>query len=135
MKNKKHFLGRYLIAVLLCIGSSSVHAEWSRVGYYANGDFYIDRDSITRNGDRREVWSVMDYRSPQMDTNGKIYRSSRSQLQLDCAHKTARIIHMAFFSGSMLRGNEISKMGSLKDWEPVPPDSPIRAILDAGCGR
>ena len=124
-----------LLALMLCIACGSAYAEWSRVGYYANGDFYIDRDTITRNGERREVWSVMDYRSPQMNNNGKIYRSTRSMLQLDCTHKMARIVHMAFFSGSMLRGNEIGKMGSLKEWESAPPDTPIRAILDAGCGR
>ncbi|MGB4346748.1 MAG: surface-adhesin E family protein [Burkholderiaceae bacterium] len=123
------------MGLLLLVLTASAHAEWSRVGYFANGNFYIDRATIASVNGHREVWSMMDYGSPQMDQNRKIYRSTRSMLQLDCPQKKARIIHMTFFSGSMLGGNEISKMGMLQDWSPVPPDTPIRGILDDVCRR
>lgn len=119
--------------LLLALASGSVHAEWSRVGNFNNGDFYIDHDTLSVKDGVREVWSLMDYRYTQMDSNKKIFRSSRAMLQLNCPEKKARIIHMSFFSGQMLRGNEISKMGMLKDWEPVPPDTPIRRILETVC--
>lgn len=121
------------LILLLVLASGSVHAEWSRVGNFDNGYFYIDRDTLSIKDGVREVWSLMDYRYTQMDSNKKIFRSSRSMLQLNCPEKKARIIHMSFFSGQMLRGNEISKMGMLKDWEPVPPDTPIRRILETVC--
>ncbi len=121
------------LLLLFVLISGSAHAEWSRVGNFDNGDFYIDRASMSIKGGQREVWSVMDYRYAQMDGSKNIFRSSRSMLQLNCPEKKARIIHMSFFSGQMLRGNEISKMGMLKDWEPVPPDTPIRRILDTVC--
>ena len=121
------------LLLLFVLISGSAHAEWSRVGNFDNGDFYIDRASMSIKGGQREVWSVMDYRYAQMDGNKNIFRSSRSMLQLNCPEKKARIIHMSFFSGQMLRGNETSKMGMLKDWEPVPPDTPIRRILDTVC--
>jgi hypothetical protein len=124
-------LKKLLLSFLLISGSA--HAEWSRVGNFDNGDFYIDRASMSIKGGQREVWSMMDYRYAQMDGNKNIFRSSRSMLQLNCPEKKARIIHMSFFSGQMLRGNETSKMGMLKDWEPVPPDTPIRRILDTVC--
>jgi hypothetical protein len=121
------------LLLLFVLISGSAHAEWSRVGNFDNGDFYIDRASMSIKGGQREVWSMMDYRYAQMDGNKNIFRSSRSMLQLNCPEKKARIIHMSFFSGQMLRGNETSKMGMLKDWEPVPPDTPIRRILDTVC--
>jgi hypothetical protein len=113
--------------------SSSAYADWSRVGNFDNGDFYIDRATVTSKGGKREVWSLMDYRYAQMDSNKNIFRSTRTMLQLNCPEKKARITHMSFFSGQMLRGNEISKMGMLKDWEPVAPDTPIRRILETVC--
>lgn len=126
---------RKLVILMLTLTCVSAHAGWSRISYFDQGDFYIDRDTIKREGDRCEVWSMLDYRSPQMDTSGKIYRSTRSMLQFDCTHKMARAVHMTFFSGSRLGGNEISKMGSLKEWAAVPPDTPIREILKLVCAR
>lgn len=126
---------RKLVILMLTLTCVSAHAGWSRISYFDQGDFYIDRDTIKREGDRREVWSMLDYRSPQMDASGKIYRSTRSMLQFDCTHKMARAVHMTFFSGSRLGGNEISKMGSLKEWAAVPPDTPIREILKLVCAR
>jgi hypothetical protein len=126
---------RKLMFVMFALVCSGAHAEWSRISYFDQGDFYIDRATIARVGDHREVWSMLDYRSPKMDSNGKIYRSSRSMLQFQCENKMARAIHMSFYSGSMLRGNEISKMGSLKEWAAVPPDTPIREILRVVCAN
>lgn len=126
---------RKLVTLMLLLSCATAQADWSRISYFDQGDFYIDRDTIKRDGDRREVWSMLDYRSPQMDSSGKIYRSTRSMLQFDCTHNMARAVHMAFFSGSKLRGNEISKMGSLKEWTAVPPDTPIREILKLVCAR
>ncbi len=126
---------RKLVILMLTLTCVSAHAGWSRISYFDQGDFYIDRDTIKREGDRREVGSMLDYRSPQMDASGKIYRSTRSMLQFDCTHKMARAVHMTFFSGSRLGGNEISKMGSLKEWAAVPPDTPIREILNVVCAR
>ena len=119
---------------ILLLVSNMAYAEWTSVGHFDNGDFYIDRQSMIRKGDQREIWTLMDYRFVQMDANKNVFRSSRSMMQLNCAEKKGRIIHMSFFSGSMLRGNEVSKMGMLKDWEPVPPDTPIYRILEVTCG-
>ena len=121
------------LIVLLLLVSGSAHADWSRVANFDHGDFYVDKQTLSVKGGIREVWSLMDYRYAQMDTNKNIYRSTRSMLQLDCPDKKARIIHMSFYTGQMLRGNEITKMGMLKDWEPVPPDTPIRRILESVC--
>lgn len=124
-----------LMALVLAFACSSALAKWSRVGNFDNGDFYIDRATIADREGHREVWSLMDYHYPKKHGNGQIYRSTRSMLQLNCAQKKARIIHMSFHSSSMLRGDEINKMGMLKDWDPVPPDTPIRGILDLVCRR
>lgn len=117
----------------LFIVCGTVHAEWTSVGRFDRGEFFIDRSTLQIKGDQREIWSVMNYRNPEMDPKGHIFRSTRSLLQLQCKVGQARAIHMAFFSGSMLGGKQISNMGSLPGWDQVLPDSPMRKILDLVC--
>jgi len=113
--------------------SGGVHAGWTSVGRFDRGEFYIDRSTIEVKGDQREVWSMMNYRNPEMHPNGHIFRSTRSLLQLQCKAKRARAVHLSHFTDAMLGGKQISKMGSLPEWDPVPPDTPIREILDLVC--
>ena len=112
---------------------SNVHAGWTSVGRFDRGEFYIDRSTIEVKGDQREVWSMMNYRNPEMHPNGHIFRSTRSLLQLQCKARLARAVHMSHFTDSKLGGKQISNMGSLPEWDPVPPDTPMREILDLVC--
>jgi hypothetical protein len=73
------------------------YAEWTSVGRFDNGNFYIDKQTMVRKGDQREIWTLMDYRFVQMDGSKNIFRSSRSMMQLQCVEKKARIIHMSIF--------------------------------------
>jgi len=124
---------RALCCLVLLAISGGVHAGWASVGRFDRGEFYIDRSTIDVKGDQREVWSMMNYRNPEMHPNGHIFRSTRSLLQLQCKAKRARAVHLSHFTDAMLGGKQISKMGSLPEWDPVPPDTPIREILDLVC--
>ena len=124
---------RVVSFLALLIISSSVQAGWTSVGRFDRGEFYIDRSTIEIKGDQREVWSMMNYRNPEMHPNGHIFRSTRSLLQIQCKARLARAVHMSHFTDAMLGGKQISKMGSLPEWDPVPPDTPMREILDLVC--
>ena len=120
----------WLALLTLC---GTAQAEWTSVGRFDRGEFFIDRSTLQIKGEQREVWSVMNYRNPEMDQKGHIFRSTRSMLQLQCKARQARAIHMSFFSGPMLGGKQISHMGSLPGWDKVLPDSPMATILDLVC--
>jgi len=122
----------YLSCLLLCVAGVA-HADWSSVARHHNGEFFIDRWTIKIKGAQREVWSMMNYRNPEMHPNGHIFRSTRSLLQIQCKARLARAVHMSHFTDAMLGGKQISKMGSLPEWDPVPPDTPMREILDLVC--
>jgi hypothetical protein len=78
---KKICLGMLL---LVC---NIAYAEWTSIGRFDNGNFYIDKQSMVHKGDQREIWTLMDYRFVQMDGNKNIFRSSRSMMQLHCVEK------------------------------------------------
>ncbi len=125
---------RAFACLLLCVAvTGTARADWSSVARHNHGEFFIDRASIQIKGEQREVWSMMNYSNPQVNATGKVYRSTRALLQVECKTKYARAIHMTFFSGSGLRGEQISTMGSLPPWEPVPPATAMREILDLVC--
>lgn len=124
---------RMLCLFTLLSISGGVQAGWTSVGRFERGEFYIDRSTIEIKGDQREVWSMMNYRNPEMHPNGHIFRSTRSLLQIQCKARLARAVHMSHFTDAMLGGKQISKMGSLPEWDPVPPDTPMREILDLVC--
>ncbi len=123
-----------VIIAIACFGPVvHAHAEWTSVGKFDRGEFFIDRSTIVSKGAQREVWSVMNYRSPQMDSKGHVFRSTRSLLQVHCETRHARAIHSSFHTGDMLRGTEVYRMGTLPDWEAVPDGSPMQRILDLVC--
>ena len=124
---------RVICSITLLLICGSVQAGWTSVGRFDRGEFYIDRSTIEVKGDQREVWSMMNYRNPEMHPNGHIFRSTRSLLQIQCKARLARAVHMSHFTDAMLGGKQISKMGSLPEWDPVPPDTPMREILDLVC--
>jgi hypothetical protein len=118
---------------LLLLFCGTALAEWRSIGRFDRGEFFIDQRTLQTKGEQREIWSVMNYRNPEMDPQGRIFRSTRSLLQLQCKARKARAIHMSFYTGAMLEGKQISTMGSLPDWEPVPPGTPMHDILDLVC--
>ncbi|MEO0316911.1 MAG: hypothetical protein RL404_588 [Pseudomonadota bacterium] len=125
-------LNRFLASLML-LAAGTAHADWSSVARHNNGEFFIDRSTIKIKGAQREVWSMMNYSNPQLSSNGLVYRSTKSLLQVECETRYARAIHMSFFTDLKLRGNEFGKMGSLPPWEKVPQDSAMREILDLVC--
>jgi hypothetical protein len=123
-----------ILAFSLLLGASfAAQAEWKRVVNADRAEFYIDPSTIRVKGDQREVWSVINYHNPQQMQNGRIFRSMRSMLQLECATRYARGIHGSFFSGDMLRGEKITEMGALPPWESVKAGTPMQEILDLVC--
>ncbi len=119
--------------MLLFSLSLHAHADWKRVVNGDRAEFYIDPGTVRIKGEQREVWSVINYHNPQQLQSGRVFRSMRTLLQLECATHYARSIHGTFFSGDMLRGEKLSEMGTLPPWEPVRAGTPMREILDLVC--
>jgi hypothetical protein len=54
---------------------------------------FLHRHQVDHRGRRqKKVWSVLDYKKPQITGDGKTYRSLQSQVQINCKQKIARKI-------------------------------------------
>lgn len=135
MKHFRHFQLLWL-GVLACLMLPNAHAaEWMAVGLYEQGTFYIDKDTLTRSGSQRKVWTMLDYRQPQKNSQGKAYRSTRTLMAFDCDHQRVQTQSMSLHTGPTLRGEVLTSEGVIREWQPVPPQTPIATIMANVCER
>jgi hypothetical protein len=115
--------------VLLAIlghAAEPVHAEWLEVmtNIEKGQTIYVDIDSIHRNGDLVEMWTLYDYKTLQHAGQDE-YRSRKVQNEFNCAQEVRRMLSVTEFSGNMGNGKVVYEKPSLLSTEPrwtrVPP--------------
>ena len=125
----------WLTAAVLGAGLSPANAaDWAAVGLFEQGTFYIDRDSIAREGETRKVWIMLDYRQPKTNSHGQAYRSTRSLQQIQCKTQQVKTLSLAFYKGTRGAGDVLSSEGVIQEWQPIPPDSVLAKMAWTVCG-
>lgn len=125
----------WLTAAALGAGLSPANAaDWAAVGLFEQGTFYIDRDSIAREGETRKVWTMLDYRQPKTNSHGQAYRSTRSLQQIQCKTQQVKTLSLAFYKGTRGAGDVLSSEGVIQEWQPIPPDSVLAKMAWTVCG-
>ena len=125
----------WLTAAVLGAGLSPANAaDWAAVGLFEQGTFYIDRDSIAREGETRKVWTMLDYRQPKTNSHGQAYRSTRSLQQIQCKTQQVKTLSLAFYKGTRGSGDVLSSEGVIQEWQPIPPDSVLAKMAWTVCG-
>ena len=120
----------------LCLAAQAVvAADWVSIGMTDDVVFGIDRATLEHDGHVRRVWSMLDYRHAQKNSQGKTYLSSRMLLEIDCTQKQARSRSLAIYSGARLSGETLTSEGVIAEWQPVPPSSPVFTIMRYVCEK
>ena len=127
---------RYLVLFALLLCGARVHAtQWSSAGLHDLGIYYYDASAIEHQGDRRKVWTMLDYRDAQKNKQGQSFKSTRAQMEFDCKDKRVRALTVSFHSGSRLSGEVLVSEGVFQDWMGVPPSTPMANIMKAVCAH
>jgi len=105
------------LAILL---SATAHAaaDWRRAGDSANATFYLNEDTIRRDGPLARMWNITDYRE-QQTWNGYSFLSSKSQSEYDCTERRVRIIVEQGFTGHMAQGKPTYAIEEPRPWQPI----------------
>jgi hypothetical protein len=128
-------LAFWLISALVGGGTLSAQAaDWAAVGLFDQGTFYIDRDSIAREGDTRKVWTMLDYRQSKTNSHGQAYRSTRSLQHIQCKTQQVKTLSLAFYKGTRGSDDVLSSEGVIQEWQPIPPDSVLAKMAWTVCG-
>ena len=126
---------RGLVWAALGLSLTSARAtDWFALGLFDQGTFYIDRSHVTREGDSRKVWTMLDYRQPKTNSHGQAYRSTRSLQQIQCKTQQVKTLSLAFYKGTRGAGDVLSSEGVIQEWQPIPPDSVLAKMAWTVCG-
>jgi hypothetical protein len=128
------FIPIVLMAIALSM-SSGVHADWVKVDSYDAGTYYINSDEVKKAGYLRSFWSVLDYKSPQKTSRGLAYQSTRTHMEIECRQKTVHILSFSMHGGPMLTGQVVDTQGVMRDWQSIPPDTPLEKLHRLVCAK
>lgn len=125
------------IAFLVCatFTSTEARADWIKVDSYDAGTYYINSDEVKKTGYLRSFWSVLDYKSPQKTSRGLPYQSTRTHMEIECRQKTVHILSFSMHAGPMLTGQVVDTQGVMRDWQSIPPDTPLEKLHRLVCTK
>jgi hypothetical protein len=124
------------VATLCALFSPHVaHAEWQKVTTTDSGIIYVDDGTIKRAGPIRSFWSLLDYKTPQKAQRGAFYVSTRTHMEMDCRKEMVHILQFSMHSGPMLTGEIIDSQGVMREWQTIPPDTPLVNLFKHVCGK
>jgi hypothetical protein len=124
--------------MLLLLGlwaSSTARADWTKFDSVETGTYYLDLDTVKKSGYIRSFWSNLDYRLTQKSSRGMHYQSTRTHMEIDCRQKTVHILSFSMHAGPMLGGEVIDTQGIMRDWQSIPPDTPLEKLHRVVCAR
>jgi hypothetical protein len=128
------FIPSLLLAFAMSI-SSGVRADWVKVDSYDAGTYYINSDEVKKSGYMRSFWSVLDYKLPQKTSRGLAYQSTRTHMEIECRQKTVHFLSFSMHSGPMLTGQVVDTQGVMRDWQSIPPDTPLEKLHRLVCAK
>ena len=128
---------KLLIAALLAVFSTSVLAEWTKVGSTDTDTIYADLSTIRKSGDKVKMWHLMDGAVVKIDKNdGMSSLSQASQNEYDCKEETARRWALVWYSRNMGHGEVVYTSGAMhEEPRPVSPGSVLEALFKLACGK
>lgn len=107
---------------------ASAFAEWTLVFKSETINFYIDFQTIRKEGSTRKVWEIQDLKQRHKD--GEMSRRFRSEY--DCKDERLRLLSSSEHSESMGLGKTLSTTSQDK-WGDIPPGTPAATILKIVC--
>jgi hypothetical protein len=133
---KKMNLGLLLAAMTLGIASCKPApvSEWVVFEAAPDATIYVDPSTIRREGDRAEMWVLIDYASPQPDKTGKQVMSDKLQYQYDCSGKQLSIVATSAHTGSMASGEIVNVNPDPPQLTPIPAGTTAEKMWQHACG-
>ena len=133
---KKMNLGILLAAMTLGIASCKPApvSEWVVFEAAPDATIYVDPSTIRREGDRAEMWVLIDYASPQPDKTGKQVMSDKLKYQYDCSGKQLSIVATSAHAGPMASGETINVNPDPPQLTPIPAGTTAEKMWQHACG-
>ena len=121
---------------MLLFTSQSVSAAWVDIGSgTSTTSFFIDPDTLQKNGNFVRVWTKHEYSSPRQNAANATFQSESFYTEFDCKEKKYRALSSNTYAESQLRGGIISSKTTPNPWTFVPPDTIANVMLNIVCKK
>ncbi len=134
----RHSISTPLLIAVAALAASCKPAPvagWVVFQSMPDATIYIDPSTIKRDGDRAEMWALIDYKQPLPDKTGKQVLSDKLHYQYDCKGKQLSIIGTSAHAGPMASGEVINVNPDPPELTPVPPDTMAEKMWQHACGE
>lgn len=121
-----------MVSVVLALASPVAHADWIRVATTRQSYFYIDSKKSPKIGDNVMVWVLRDHKQMLLG-EGLAVRSSKDQIEIDCAGRRVRRIFSSDHGRRMGEGPMLHSEHGPMSWNAVSPNTPVSRIVDVAC--
>lgn len=128
---------RVFFITLLVLSSGPTYADWAAIGDNVDLDtIYVDIETIRLKGELAEVWVLTDSKLAKrfLGTNS-FYLSVRQLQQFNCDEERSRILNATWFSSNMGKGAVIDTLTKEGQWNPLPPGSVGRRLMEVICKK
>jgi hypothetical protein len=124
------------ILFILCLFSMTAHAQWKYDGGSDSFDSYIDYSRIKTEGRYKSMWYMADFKAPQTNSSGKMYKSTVAKRVVDCQASRTQIVVLYQYSEQMGRGALVVSANYAieeSDWQYPPPNSFNDGYIKIAC--
>lgn len=121
-----------LLPLMLLVVCCSASAEWQKVGETDDAYFYVDTDTIRRQGNIRRFWSLKNFF--YVGKNGVLSRKEFEEI--NCKEEQYKYLEISNHSEHWAEG-KVLDIFSYKDseWIRIPPKTTIEIVLKFVCKK
>lgn len=124
----------FQLAITVALISGTAHADWIEIGKGSDGIYYVDPQSIRRNGNFAKMWYLTNYPAP-VQVGRITFSSAKYQSEYDCYEETERGRSHLAYSGYMGEGTLVYSNADEKKWTPLPPGSIGLTLWKIACAK
>ena len=118
-----------VLFLILTMLSCPASAAWTQYSETSEATFYIDLDTVKKEGNNRIFWQMMDYKQISQDGD----KSARVKIEVDCKKEMLNFLDFAAFTGQNLSGAMSGQVTPQPEWSHIPPGTPNAKLMRAVC--
>lgn len=116
--------GNVVVALMLGVTSFSVSAAWTEVLQTSTSVFYVDLQSIRRDGNQRTYWWMINHKHPDDGVS-----SARMRSVFDCKKEIYMDLDFTSFPLPDLNGKAKNMFTPPAEWRHVPPQTIVATLM------
>lgn len=124
---------KIIFTLLIIAFAGFAHGAWTSIAISNKGDeFFIDTQTLKKDGSSRKVWTLTNYVSHMEYKQQKVV-STKEFVEFDCANDRSRSLTHYLYSEKNGQGTIIDTLNEPPVWSYAVPDSAYYSVLKRVC--